>query len=342
MESKDYKKFNDPIKPSNNDEIDLSLLFSKVMNGIAYAGKQLALFIFLVIDRILKNFKLLILATLIGGILGVGYFFAREPYYHSDMTISSAYHNGAFLTNSINTLDRLCKEGNYPVLAQMLKIPTAKARTIRRLEVEKTMSPNLQLLIDIYKEKEGGQHAIDSLILFHNDSTFHINAQVYDTTTFFGLDTVLVNYIKNNKFINRRIAIERRNLLARKIKLERESRNLDTLKNYMARSYLNQKSGPANPAGTQVTLNSKDVNPIEVYREDFRLYDQQLKIDKVLNTNSEIEIIEPFTPFKEPASGTLLKNSLKGALVGLLVGLLYIFFKILELGISKLRTNLGE
>ncbi|MDQ4140975.1 MAG: hypothetical protein M3142_10670 [Bacteroidota bacterium] len=218
-------------------------------------------------------------------------------------------------------------------------MPVAQAKTLRKIELEQIISPNMQFLINMYKNDEGNRRHLDSLILNRVDSTFQIKVQVFDTTTLVGLDTILVNYIKSNKFVNKRIAIERKNLLNRKAKLIRESKNLDTLKRYMAESYVSRASGRE---GTNVTLNDRESDPINVYREDFRIYDQQLKIDRLLFINSEIEIIDGFITFGKPASGTIYKNAAKGALGGLLLGLLYVFYIVLRDALRRFRTIVDE
>ncbi|RDC62961.1 hypothetical protein [Adhaeribacter pallidiroseus] len=325
--------------PENNDEIDLSKLLSAVGKAITALIKSVVRFFFLAIDSTFANYKVITSLIIIFGLLGIGYHLNVKPYYESKMTLNSAYYKGEFLGNSIQNLNRLCGEGNYRVLANLLKINPEKAKTLRKIEVEQIISPNMQMLIDLYKSNEGNQRRLDSIILNHSDSTFQIMVQVYDTTTLVGLDTTLVNYIKNNKFVNKRIAIERKNLLNRRAKLIRESKNLDTLKKYMAQSYLTRGTGKE---GTNVTLNDKESDPINVYREDFRLYDQQLQIDRLLFINSEIEIIDRFITFGKPASGTLEKHAAKGAIIGLLLGLLYVFYLILRDGLRNLRTAVQE
>ncbi|QNF34983.1 hypothetical protein HUW51_20495 [Adhaeribacter swui] len=320
---------------SSEEEIDLGKLFVAVGKAISNFFKNLLRFFFLTIDITFAKYKIILALIVLGALSGIGYYFYVKPYYESRMTLNSAYYRGEFLGNSIQNLDRLCGEGNYRVLANLLKISPEKAKTLRKIEVDKMISPNMKMLIDLYKNNEGSQRRLDSLILNHSDSTFQIKVQVYDTTTLVGLDTTLVNYIKNNKFVNKRIAIERKNLLNRRAKLARESQNLDTLKRYMALSYITRGSGKE---GTNVTLNDKESDPINVYREDFRIYDQQLQIDRLLYINSEIEIIDRFITFGKPASGTIEKQAIKGAIAGLLVGFLYVFYLILRDGLRRLRT----
>lgn len=330
---------NNRIGSSGNDEIDITKLVTAIGKGISQFFKGLFRLFFLVVDTTIAKYKIILAFLILGALIGLAYFFQIKPYYESRMTLSSAYYQGQFLNNSVKNLDRLCSEGNYTVLSKLLNISSARAKNLRSLEVEKLISPNLQMLINLYKNKEGSERKLDSLILNHNDSTFQIKVQVYDTTALVGLDTVLVNYIKNNKFVNKRIAIERKNLISRKAKLIRESKNLDTLKSNISKSYIATTEGKE---GTNVTLNDKETDPINIYREDFRLYDQQLKIDRLLYINSEIEIIDSFITFGKPASGTIEKQMLKGALAGLALALLYIFYIILRTGLRKFRSYLSQ
>jgi len=329
-------------KNNETDEIvDLGKIFNEIGKFFSNIFKIVLKFIFILGDRILINLKMIFVSFLIGAILGLSYFFIARPYYKSTMTLSSAYYKEKFLSNTISNLDKLASEENYNVLAKILRIPVIKAKSIRNVEIEPTVSANMQALIDLYKETEGDTRRLDSLILNANDSTYQLTVQVYDTTTLIGLDTILVNYIKNNKFVDKRIAIERRNSLLRKEKLIRESKNLDTLKDYIAQSYIANKNLPtAPPNGTNVTLNSKEVNPIDIYREDFRLYEALLKIDKQLFINSEIEIIDRFITFGKPASGSLIKHVIIGGIIGLIIALFCVFYKMLRDGLIHLRYNL--
>ena len=333
------EKTNNKKSQPVNDEIDLSKLFTAIGQGISQFFKGVLRLFFFIIDIIFAKYKMILALVILGALLGMAYFYQIKPYYESRMTLSSAYYQGQFLNNSVKNLNSLCNEGNYTVLSKLLNIPNTKAKSLRGLEVEKLISPNLQMLIDLYKDKEGSQRKLDSLILNHNDSTFQIKVQVYDTTALVGLDTILVNFIKNNKFVNKRITIERKNLINRRAKLIRESKNLDTLKANISKSYI---ATGQSKAGTSVTLNDKETDPINIYHEDFRIYDQQLKIDRLLFINSEIEIIDSFITFGKPASATLINNIIKGALIGLALASIIILIHIVRGGMIKLRYLLNH
>jgi len=334
-DKKDYIK-----KENSENEIDLSRLFNSILKGIGNFFKGIFRLFFLFIDIIVANTKLILSTIIIGGLLGLGYFFLTKPYYESSMTLGSVYYRGQLINNSIENLNLLCKEGNYKSLSKILKIPIAKANDLRSIQIEPVISPNMKMLIDLYKDTEGNKRRLDSIILKTEDTTFQIKAQVFDTTALKGLDTSLVNYILTNKYVKKRIEIERFNLKNRKAKLIRESTNLDTLKRNIALSYRTQAGGRT---GTNnVIMDDKGTNPIEVYREDMRLYEQQLKIDRLLYLNSEIEIIDSFIAYGDPKSGTLFKNVVKGLLIGLILALLVVIYKMVIIAIKKMRLILKQ
>jgi hypothetical protein len=327
-------------KNQETDEIDLSKLFKSIIHGIAVFLKGLLRVLFLFIDTVIANVTIFIVLSVLGALIGLAFYFGTKPYYESNMTLGSAYYRGQLIKNSIENLNSLCKEGNYKSLAKVLKIPQKQAKDLKRIEIQPVISPNLQLIMDMYKENEGSNRHLDSLILQNQDTTFQVLVQVYDTMAINGLGSSLVNYLKENQYVKKRIEIERANLKSRRAKLIKESGSLDTLKRNIALSYRNQAGGRS---GTNnVILDDKGTNPIDIYREDLRLYEQQLKIERLLYINSEIEVIDPFIAFGESQSGTIEKNILKGLLLGLLISFIIIFFKILRIGIIKLRFALQE
>jgi len=327
-------------KNSAEDEIDINRLFNTIGKGIAKAFKAIFIVFFLFIDTFISNIKHLLILGLMGGVLGVGYFFLVKPYYESSMTLGSIYYRGQFISNSIQNLNALCKEQNYRALTKILKINEAKAKALKGINIEPVVSPNMQLLVNLYKNSEGNKHRLDSLILSTEDTIFQVRVQVYDTIALNGLDTSLVNYIKQNQFVKKRIAVERANLRSRRAKLIKESISLDTLKHNIALSYRNQAGGRS---GTNnVILDDKGTNPIEIYREDLKIYEQILDIERLLYIGSEIEIIDSFVAFAEPESGSLVQNALKGILVGLLLFLIYVIGLMLQIGVAKMRNILKE
>ncbi|MDB5261413.1 MAG: hypothetical protein JWQ14_694 [Adhaeribacter sp.] len=331
---------NDNRKSTSEEEIDLSKLFSSIANGFSRFFKGLFRVFFLFLDTLLANLKTIIFLILLGSLVGLAYTFIARPYYESSMTLSSVYYRGQFINNSIQNLDLLCKEQNYISLARILQIPSSNAEKLKSIQIEPIVSPSMKLLIDLYKDTEGNKRRLDSLILSAEDTSFQIKVQVFDTTALRGLDSAIVNYISKNTFVKKRIEIERTNLKNRKAKLIKESSNLDTLKRNIALSYKSQAAGRS---GTNnVILDDKGTNPIEIYREDMRLYEQQLNIDKLLYINSEIEIIDPFIAYGHSETDNLIKNLFKGFLAGLGLAFLLILLKVISIGLNKMKLFLKQ
>ena len=338
MNPEEYNKAN--RNTDNDPEVDIAKIFTYIGNWLVNAVKTLSRFFLYVLDSFYRNLKLVGLLAILGGLLGVGYYFYEKPYYESQMTLGSTYYRGQLIKNSMQNLNLLCEEGNYETLSRVLNINPSQAKELRKIEIQPIISPSLQLILDLYKENEGVNRHLDSLILQNQDTTFQVMVQVYKTSALRGLDTSLVNFLKKNKYVEKRIAVERVNLRNRRAKLIKESGSLDTLKRNIALSYRNQAGGRS---GTNnVILDDKGTNPIDIYREDLRLYEQLLKIDRLLYINSEIEIINPFIAFGEPKSSSIEKNVIKGILLGLLASFLIIFLKIVKTGMTRLRLALND
>jgi hypothetical protein len=338
MKLEEEKKF---TKVNNSDEIDLLKVLNSLLKSVTSIFKQTFRFFFAFLDNIYSNFKLLATITALGAMLGSVYFFVAKPYYESSMTLSSEYYKGELLDNSIQNLNEVCAEGNDKVLASLLKIPVQKAQKIRSIKVSPVISQNFRMLVDLYKSDDKYKGKLDSLFLYNNQSNFQLNVEVYDTAALKGLDTVLVNYIKQNNFVRKRIEVDRANLINLRDKLGRESSKLDTLKRSIASSI--KSSGDAGRSGTNnVILGEKSVNPIEIYREDLQIYNQRQQVERQLALNAEIEIIEKFIPYSDPKSGSLVKNAAKGAIAGLILAILYVLYLMLREGLTRLRYNLEE
>lgn len=324
-----------------NDEIDLLLVFNRFSSMVKSFFKGILKTLFQIADRIFHNIKLIAALIILGGIAGSLYFYSKKPYYESSMTLSSDYYKGELLDNSIKNLDEVCSEGNSKVLANLLRIPESKATKIRSIQVSPIISNSYQLLVDLYSQDEKHQGKLDSLLLYSNQINFQLNVEVYDTAALNGLDTILVNYIRNNEFVKKRIEVDRTNLINLKDKLSRESSKLDTLKRSIAASI--KSSGDAGRSGTNnVILGEKSVNPIDIYREDLQIYNQRQDIEKQLALNAEIEIIEKFIPYANPKSGSLTINIVKGAVSGLLLAILFVLYQMLNESLTRLRYHLEE
>lgn len=332
---------NQKRKNYQNEDIDITRIFSVVYNAVISGLKSTIRFLFSLVDAIYADLKIFIALTILGALLGLGYFYSTEPYYESSMTLNSEYFKGELLDNTIRNLNEVCGERNYYLLATLLEISPNTSKQIKSIKVSPVIPQNYRRLLEFYASDDKYKEQLDSLLMYNNQSNFQLNVEVYDTAALRGLDTVLVNYIRNNEYVKKRIEIDTINLRNLKRKLIRESSSLDTLKRSIAASI--KSSGDAGRSGTNnVILGEKSVNPIEIYREDLEIYNRRQEIDRQLALNAEIEVIEKFIPYADPKSGSLVTNVLKGIIAGIIISFLYVLYKLLREGLTRLRYNLEE
>src|SRR5688500_1205264 len=98
------ENFNANKKGSSDDEIDISKLFNSIINGFTILFKGILRIIFLFIDTVLTNIKLVIILSLVGAGVGVATYFYTKPFYESNMTLGSSYYRGQLIKNSIENL----------------------------------------------------------------------------------------------------------------------------------------------------------------------------------------------------------------------------------------------
>ena len=143
---------------------------------------------------------------------------------------------------------------------------------------------------------------------------------IYDPTIVENLDSAVVNYFKNNKYIKRRVEINRINLLERKRKFTQESKKLDSLKSVLFRNFESMAT-QAKQGSNNVILSDKYLtDPLSVFKEDINFYNEIQLIDEKLYLQPDFEVVDGFTSFKEPESASLPKVLAISFLISWLAG----------------------
>jgi hypothetical protein len=159
---------------------------------------------------------------------------------------------------------------------------------------------------------------------------------VYNPTVVRELETALVNYLKNNEYLKKRVEITRSNMLARKQKLIGESQKLDSLKAVIYSNYQNM-AAQSRQGSNNVILSDKAVtNPIEIFNQDINLYNEIQNIDRSLYLQNDFEVIDGFTVFSEPSSASPIKISAIAILIAIGLGYLLVALASFNKYLSKL------
>jgi hypothetical protein len=324
---------------STNEEVDLSQVFNNFSTLVKKMFINTFLFLESFIIKAINSYQLIGAFLGVGAILGGGYFYLVKPYYESSMTISSKYFKNDILNKSVESINQLCEEENYKTLSYVLEIPEEKAKTIKGIEIEPVIPENFERIAELYAKQNDKKAILDSLLLFSDEMSFRLTAQVYDISTFKILDSVLVNYMRSNSYIKKRIAIDHINLVNMKAKLESEANRIDSLKLLVARNIAKMADRNKDGSNNFYIGSENTTNPIELIKEDLSLYNRALNIDKELYLNAEVEIVESFIPFKKSVMGGILINILRGAAGGLVVSLIITFALTIKQFISKAVNN---
>lgn len=305
------------VKSTNSDEIDLSQLFRWIGKGFSNFGQGILNALASLRALFFKNKAFFGIIIASGLVLGVIFSeFLQKKHYASSMIISCDYLNSRILTNSMDKLNLLCLEKERVGLANELKIDINTAKNISKFESKAFISEKDLVEIEVLKEqlnnvaleKKDIVNKVIAKIEIENKNAFLIEVKVLDPEIIKNLEQALVNYIKDNSFIQNRITANEQTLLERKSKLQRESKKLDSLKAVLFDNYASMAKENSRPGSNNVILSDKYLtNPLDVFNQDLAIHSQIQSIDYQLSVKSDFEVIDGLTSFKEPDSASLPK-----------------------------------
>jgi hypothetical protein len=298
---------------NKSEEVDVTQFFKWIGRGISRVGIML-LRSLIYLRATAKQYKWFFITMIIGG-LGLGtlyYKFVQKPFYEARLVLSCGYIDFQVLESMVDRLSLLCKDKDREGLATELKISADSAKQIYRFKAKAFVSEQEVIEMEILREqlktvtvdrKDIMENVIKS-IEKSNDRTYEISMFVHEPRIIRPLEKAVINYFKHNEYVQDRIQINRQIQLLRKIKLERESKKLDSLKTVLFQNFqaLNKTSRGSN----NVILGDERItNPLEVFREDLMINTELLEIERNLYLQSDFEVIQHFTTVKEPANYSL-------------------------------------
>lgn len=313
-------------KPRGSEEVDLREIFV-VISSFFIRAFESTLGLILYLRSFIKRYWVV---NVFSFILSIGYFgytyYSAPPVYTSSMVVSSQYFKGSLILNAFRNLNRLCKQGNEEGVAELLGLPREEVAALKRVYLEPMISQERRTQV---KELIGGLNPnkdielimqLQNEISIENQSTYIVVVEITNTDILDNLDSAIVNYLVGNKFIKNRIDISRRNLELKEQRLREESAELDSLKNALFLNYASLTDEERRGSGNvYVGTDQQMVDPLTVYREGMRLYDEQLSLAKSLYLQSEIEIVDTFKKFSSPVNSGLLKTIIYAIAFGVLL-----------------------
>jgi hypothetical protein len=305
------------VRNTGNDEIDLSQLFRWIGKGFSNFANGILTSLASLRALFFNNRLFFGVVILSGLLLGVIFSeFLQKKHYASSMIISCDYLNNRILTNSMDKLNLLCLEKEREGLANELKINAITAKNILRFDSKAFVSEKDLIEIEVLKEqlnnvvaeKKDLVNKVMAKIEIENKNAFLIEVIVFDPGIIKDLEQALVNYIKENSFIQNRIAANETALLDRRNKLLRESRKLDSLKTVLFENFASMAKENNRPGSNNVILSDKYLtNPLDVFKQDLEIHNELQGINFEISVKPDFEVIDGLTSFKEPDNASLPK-----------------------------------
>jgi|688.fasta_scaffold438055_1 uncharacterized protein involved in exopolysaccharide biosynthesis len=281
---------------SSSDEIDLIELLAKVTLGIK------------------NNFRSLVLAFVIGSLLGLAFYQFVPKVYESNMIIQSDILTESYGERIAESMDLLIREQNFEILGSRMGISLEKAASINKIKIESVKQKQTNTT-----EKE--------------NNTFIITVRTTDNTLLPDLQNGLINYLRNNEFVKVRVRQRQDYYKAMIEKVGQEISSLDSLKKRLF-------------TGKPIYSNSAEmmlVDPTNIYSKIIELNKEQINYKNGLELVNSIQLVEGFTIYKKPVSPKLSISLTAGASIGVFFVLTLIAIKglrkIVELSEEKLGKN---
>ncbi len=328
-------------------EVDLRDLFAGVGRSFSRMGRSIVLGL-LRLRRVTYKFKWLVIAsTVIGAILGYFYYNAFEPYYSSQLVLNSRYYSAEMMENAIEELNQLAEEGNSTILARKLGLSPAQAEKIRSFSTSAvTTTEDLIEVEGMLQQLVESEQLTAAEILelrerltktFYN---FEVLVTVYDIDVLDALEQGLSQYLYDNDYVKRRVAVEHENLMLMRDKLRRDQEQLNQLKTLQAEAYKRiaetGQTGSNNVIfGTPETANA----PLNVYVQDLDFSRELLETNRRLELNRALEIVSGFTPYGRPASLSFKGQIITGALIGMLIAYFIIMLLSINESLNRYETK---
>ena len=148
---------------------------------------------------------------------------------------------------------------------------------------------------------------IDKLIL-ENRSTYqiHLTMNVEDYGLLGNIQEALLRYLSENSFVKKRLEIDEKNLQARKLRIDEETKKLDSLRSLLLSSIKSLTEVNREGSNNVILGENQQTDPISVYRESLRLHIEEQQVDRLLYLKDNFELIDGFGALNSGNEGSSL------------------------------------
>lgn len=256
-----------------------------------------------------RNFKLLMILTIVGFAIGFAASFMAKKQYESKMIVSTDILTFSYVEMIVSTLNELIGENNKAEIQKRLNTSPEVAAKLLNLSVDML----------IRNKRDAPESEKVDLV---------ITAKTLDNDILLELQTGLLQCLTNHDYVRVRVE-QRKNFFSTLIAgIDKEIVSLEQLKTKIySGEFFQGMKGDINFDPT--TVNSKIIE----------LSKTKLEYTNNLQLVESVQVIEPFTPHYKPVTGRMVRSSVLAGLVGLLLGLMIVALKGLDRTLNKFQKQ---
>ncbi len=342
---------------SREEEIDLGHIFliigkgfSNLFHFIGNIFKTIFAWFLSLLLFIRRNFKLLVLGSLLGALLGGVYeFVLKTPTYESSMTVEPNFGSAVQLYKNIDFYQSLVKQKDVERLASSLNITKEEASNLTSIKAKPYANKNQVLLAykNFISDLDSSTVKMIDYETFAKEQPvesfrYHIvNIQSKDKYIFNKLPDPIISSIIKNTYYDKVKSTSFSNLISKKNALTSSMSELDSLK-ALYKEVMLAESKKVN-SGTNIFMSNTNESDKEVVVFDkyMIMNDDMIRVNKQLTEENEvINIVSSFNPVGMRIRGWYRNGIVLGFLGGLSLVLLFSSFKELNRLLSIYESNL--
>lgn len=284
----------------NNRQEDLDMLY--VVKSIKRGTVNIFKSIGWLIDYTLNKFLPIMGFILAFTCVGLGIYFARKPYYASQLTISHIRFENDYCREMISNLDSYINAStNNTDLASTLSISVQDAGLIKNISYA-SLNENI------------AKRFADSVSVL---IPFKVEVEVYDNSVLDTLQKGILNYLESNAYATKIKEIDMQALKKTEQKVINEIIEIDSLKQIVNQSIIPRSTGNGIILG-------EPIDPLSVYRRAMEVHDKLLYVNKQQELNNSFNLVLGFSKNSRPSSSGILLYLIISIVVGYLVGLIWL------------------
>jgi len=328
-------------KKNNDEEIDLGSLFIIIGRGLtklfSFIGNIFKGIFHFLIECLLflrKNLVILLIAGIIGAI--VGFFLEKKSgtKYEANLTVRPNYNSSRQLYNNIKFYNDAIKEKDYSLLSSVFKISEEEAKSLRSFNIEPFTNENdiitafdlLATQVDSITFKSYSYDKFNRSFTDYDYEVHKISVVATKNDVFQKLSIPIISSITNNEYFKNLKSSNNENLMRTVSLIQRNLKQADSLHSVYRKAILD-KSKTTN-SGTNINFEQKTreaSSELQLFETTLVLNQNLVMVNHQLSEESKIiNIISNFQPIGHKIKEIERNKTFQFSVIGIALTIMFL------------------